>query len=1380
MKGNINPFSGDKCYQTTKGLLFKNRKMEENYQNDHFSRNHYPLITLCVLSLFLMLWAYFSNSCYDSNSQNCTHKYLFVLNFMGYFLLVYKFSQKKTQYSQFYFLLSLLGIYNYVKMIEDFDARVALSFISAHMTVISYFLIYHWKTVILFEFFGYFATFGYIRVYGDHLIKNLFFENKEFLFLNIFLSVFLLSINEKVQKEKWVLFDSFKRSEKLLESFIESMDSPLFLLDEQKKILLRNKAAREILEENHMPLFLPVEANSFFSLFPDEKTQSDVNNLIDKILFQGQMKEKGLFFVNSRANNMEKKFSDKRSHEQFSFSLENRTFLIALESFIWKGLRCILVEFKEEKGLDTLSYYNEVLGEKSLIAITKMLISQFKEKELYYDSLMQNTVLMETRQNLDKRIFSCYRYIFTLNLVRNLLSNNLERLAFEKPIFYDDFLPTEMLALILQVNKPLAEKHDISLDISSFENDRSSLNLNYSDNLSNEKNLLLARSKSSSKSFDNIALHGPSIILQFALITIIRAVIKFKMCKKIILSFKLEPISHEEQEYFFVINITFEQPCREEQLTNSQINRNMFVGDILLNTVKDYKRLQEFLADISKIDEEFSLDTQNRFEILRAKTPQNICIFLLPFIFSAITTQPEVIIDDDFNRRVTKLQMKCHMIKSKTDFSSQPIMRTAFFDEKKSALEKDTPLIIQRKKKVLTASSVFSFDYFGPKTKIAPKDQLQMQIPPQIHEERKHDDNNQLFADIKRSNSKELSKEMIFKAINPLNKMPSHKSLKDKDKPPLKPITTIKKSEIFIEEEVKKYLHHLQNGFSATVENVLNDLLNNEAYKDAKIIFPPKKLLFEEKKKPIRDNNKRQTSISPSNKFPTRPFNIPQYQERDEKDEVSSFLFTESNRTESAQTNKSNEEEIGESNTFSKNILKTKSNQLKARTLIDNRMFRSPNLRIVPGGAHGVLPPRESLLKYVHTPSQNTERKNEVSPKNSKFYPKEKNAKTFEEFQNFLEKRKDPFNTIKNEKSPRNHQKENHNKKKDIRDLTYTRRWVFYKDPHTNHEKAVTEINCALSVNNFGEKSLDSSTFPKFADEKKVFIRKVNKRPKSIISDKLKTKDLIGKLNEKKHQNVLNTIKRFEEIKQEDEPFIPANSLYHKYNDILANLAYKEKPTILAFDSESSASFKEHLKCKGVKSLAFKVGHDYKFDLCSTGTEIIKHYKSFIRKSLLYHLIIIEIEMPGMEGWKCVKKIRNFEAKYKTKHRSFICALLNDEQTDYELYIRWGIDEFLRKPFNSELFEGILQRKLQSFQEKEEKDQGKLSNVVNSEYEALKATFNSIMEQALKAEYQKEPLLMLTIDDNNFILMGMCHLKSKVFEINFHFIYFFLKNFKID
>ena len=499
----------------------------------------------------------------------------------------------------------------------------------------------------------------------------------------------------------------------------------------------------------------------------------------------------------------------------------------------------------------------------------------------------------------------------------------------------------------------------------------------------------------------------------------------------------------------------------------------------------------------------------------------------------------------------------------------------------------------------------------------------------------------------------------------------------------------------------------------------------------------------------------------------------------EDKEDVSSFLFTESGRTESMLTGKSNDDELllnadsepnsGENNSFTKENPHTRSNQLQPRTILRNEgnnglrhgpIFRSPNLLRNKLEEKHVLVGGKSLMKYLKTATINS-----VGDSQKDIKPKEKKL----DLDSLREK------TTEKRMSSRASDAYKKKDKKDIRKLTYTRQWLVCKVKGEN--KIVTEINCAMFRQDPEPPSFD--TIPKEA--KKIFIRKPTKRPKSIVSDKDRLSDTHEKrqkqksvLNKIKNLTKLDNFQKFEEIKQEDES--PKRKNIGKYIEILKNLTFKEKPAILAYDSESQLN--DPNKCKGIKSLALKVGHDYKFELCSNGVQIIKNYKSFILKSNIYHIIIIELEMLQLTGWKCVKKIRNFEAKYKPKHRSFIVGLLNDDERNYEVYVRLGFDEFLRKPFDSNLFEEILKRRIAEIKKGEEliKINNSNNNIngnqkeiqiiapspASTELDWLREMVKPIVETGREAIYQKEPLLMLAIDDNYFILMGISNLKLKV------------------
>lgn len=57
---------------------------------------------------------------------------------------------------------------------------------------------------------------------------------------------------------------------------------------------------------------------------------------------------------------------------------------------------------------------------------------------------------------------------------------------------------------------------------------------------------------------------------------------------------------------------------------------------------------------------------------------------------------------------------------------------------------------------------------------------------------------------------------------------------------------TIRSSEILIEEELKKYFGHFRDGFKETIEQILNNIVeeNENINEKKKIIFPSKQYLF--------------------------------------------------------------------------------------------------------------------------------------------------------------------------------------------------------------------------------------------------------------------------------------------------------------------------------------------------------------------------------------------------------------------------------------------------------------------------------------------------------------------------------------------------------
>ena len=1497
MKGNINPFSGDKQYQTDRTLQFKLSRIEETYNHDLWVHNKYNLIFLCIFSIMLMIYSYFSNSCHISSSE-CTHQILFLLNIISFFITAYFIAKTKQLIDNItYPLLFLInGFYPYMKILEEFEGKIPWILITAHLTILAFFLIYSWKKVLLYEFLAYFLIYIYLSINDHFLLENLLM-NVYFGILTILISVFLLCLHEKSSKERWVLFDSFKKSERLFEFLIDEINFPLFLVDSRNMILLFNSQARLLLQMAGINKFIPNNFNqknfarskimgnnkNFFELFLQENSQNMIiaKVLLNSIFSEGKTVVSGLLKLTlSKTKDLERLDNNNISidnlinEESSQLFAEEFLYEMCCQAFIWKGLKCGLIGLKAEKQMQISNHFHDMFIQKSLQTIMDLIYSHSMEEQFYYDSLLQNTTLMENNKLLYNRLYVCHSLLFFTSLLRNFMLNNFEKITLEpEDQYFQNFLPNEMLTTINQIMKRKIDKYDLNFEIVA-ENEKNPIILekNYSNNISAlfndlaEKNLNPDK-KSMSENENAQGLYGPCYMIQHLILILIRSVLKLKLSKKITLSYKIEKndnipnlsqnlsgnnpmendsfnkqsklyinlemgpgssnnlplIKLDEDMRMIKIEVVFEEYSEKNE--KHGISNNMLVGDLLLETFKEKKKVQEFLLELMKIDATFTeADRDSSFLYLRNKKARNIGIFFLPYMIKALDAKYEVAYEVEFNKTITRFILKCPVRRSKREEQLIFTRKTPVFEEKKLSNEdnvishKGVQQQIIKKKPVLSQKNqIISFNYYHEREK---EDSLK-------HEEFKGNDNvdkndsNNMIGFLKRSTSKEYQ---IKEEINKKNAMDLQKnqpiSMSFKPVPHFyeqaqpqpsnnsnpynikKKSTTnnsnqiAKKDEIYVEEELKKYLFHLQNGFTATVENILHEILNEESAKDAKIIFPPKSLLFEENQQPNIDSNSRynqskapkkalsiKNSISLIKNNSLKPPKSPLIS--DEKDEASSFFFTESNKTESMLTGKSNEEillnEVSSElihhpsqSVFAKENSRTQSNKLHPRTILknDKRFFRSPILSRTDEEKH-VLVRGESLIKYLKintVPQEN----NYLKPNNF-----EKDLKLLLSDKMIKLSGGGSRNSDKSKKGKKNI---------NIRMLTYTRKWFIYvgKD---GVKKIETEINCAVY-----DKTEPTSFeyFPnKNSHEIKIFRRKPTKKPKSIISLTDENKEIIVKNNQqkqqvkKKNQNVLNNIKqiafqdhysklpeRFEEIKQEDD-FKPHNlkkTGNKKYQQIMANINYKEKVTILAYDSEKNLN--DPNKCKGVKSLALRVGHDYKFDLCNSGLEVIKSYKAFIQKSCIYHLIIIELDMPQMDGWKCVRKIRNFEAKYNSKHRLFICGLLNDDQRDYEAYVRWGFDEFLKKPFNSGLFEQIVKRKVEIMKEEEAKLRGKSKEpenlpviITSSEHEAFKISVSEVLKEAKIASHQKEPILMLTIDDNLFILMGMGNLRLKVVNL---------------
>ncbi len=97
---------------------------------------------------------------------------------------------------------------------------------------------------------------------------------------------------------------------------------------------------------------------------------------------------------------------------------------------------------------------------------------------------------------------------------------------------------------------------------------------------------------------------------------------------------------------------------------------------------------------------------------------------------------------------------------------------------------------------------------------------------------------------------------------------------------------------------------------------------------------------------------------------------------------------------------------------------------------------------------------------------------------------------------------------------------------------------------------------------------------------------------------------------------------------------------------------------------------------------------NYDITAITDGKEALEN----VKKSR-YDLILMDIMLPGMNGYEITEEIRNFEKQNKIKTPVPIIALTaNTYDNDRERCINAGMNEYLAKPFTSEQLVEVINK----------------------------------------------------------------------------------------
>ncbi|MEI6899546.1 MAG: response regulator, partial [Bacteroidota bacterium] len=77
-----------------------------------------------------------------------------------------------------------------------------------------------------------------------------------------------------------------------------------------------------------------------------------------------------------------------------------------------------------------------------------------------------------------------------------------------------------------------------------------------------------------------------------------------------------------------------------------------------------------------------------------------------------------------------------------------------------------------------------------------------------------------------------------------------------------------------------------------------------------------------------------------------------------------------------------------------------------------------------------------------------------------------------------------------------------------------------------------------------------------------------------------------------------------------------------------------------------------------------------------------------------FDLIILDIQMPVMDGYQAAKRIRELENSL-TRHTPIIALTANAMKGDRELYLSAGMDDYISKPFTYEVLQRTIENLIQ-------------------------------------------------------------------------------------
>ena len=94
-----------------------------------------------------------------------------------------------------------------------------------------------------------------------------------------------------------------------------------------------------------------------------------------------------------------------------------------------------------------------------------------------------------------------------------------------------------------------------------------------------------------------------------------------------------------------------------------------------------------------------------------------------------------------------------------------------------------------------------------------------------------------------------------------------------------------------------------------------------------------------------------------------------------------------------------------------------------------------------------------------------------------------------------------------------------------------------------------------------------------------------------------------------------------------------------------------------------------------------------KVDICANGVEAIDTLKNGF-----YSLVLMDCQMPEMDGYEATRRIRQGEAGERYKHIPIIAMTANAMQGNREICIEAGMNDYISKPVEESIIRSMLSK----------------------------------------------------------------------------------------